>query len=135
MSDTGNGSPIEIPDLIDWSSSDDEPSRFITNMAVIAGDSELTLLLFEVLTPYIQAPPREPEKWAEKWVTKLPLHANCHGRFVLTPERCDQLIFLLQQQLSVYWDNQAKRYEEMERQRAAHEARTEVEDEAQANSA
>ncbi len=120
MSDTGNESTVDLSDIIDWSAGDQEPSRFITNTIVQVGDSELTLLLFEVMTPYVQSPLPQ-EKWVEKWKAKLPLHATCYGRFVLTPERCEQLIVILDQQLTLYWDNVQKKREEMERQRTAEE--------------
>ena len=119
MSDTGNESPSEIIDFIDWSAGDDEPGKFVTNTIVQVGDSELTLLMYEVMTPYVQSTSMHPEIWTEKWRTKLPLKATCYGRFVLTPERCEQLIDILQLQLGLYWDNQRKRHQEFERQRAA----------------
>ena len=119
MSNTETGSPAELPDFVDWSAADKEPSKFVTNMIVQVGETELSLLLFEVLTPYVQAPPNQPEKFTERWVAKLPIQATCHGRFILTPERCEQLIDLLQRQLTLYWDNWNLRYQEREAQRAA----------------
>jgi len=126
MSDSETKAP-EIPDLVDWSAGDKEPSRFVTNMIILNGDSELTLLLYEVLTPYVQVyGPQQEKKWTDKWMSKLPIQATCHGRFVFTPERCEQLIDLLQQQLSLYWENVQKRHEELERMKATYEAKQEA---------
>lgn len=121
MSDTENTPPIQIKDPVDWSSGDDEPSKFVTTTVVLIGDSELTLLLYEVVTPFMGLPTTPPEKWIERWNEKLPIRAKCHGRFVLTPERCESLINILRSQLGQYYRNLDARMHEMEQQQAASE--------------
>jgi len=116
MSDTvQNNSTGNEPDFIDWSSGDREQSKFVTNMIVQVGDSELTLLLYEVLTPYIQPTSNDPEAYAAKWKNKIPLEATCHGRFVFTPERCEQLVELLQRQLDLFNENWIRKYDASQR--------------------
>jgi len=91
----------EVPMI--WDFPEDLESKFVTNMLVQSGEQEFFVSFFEVAPPLIFLP--EDVQKIEN------MRAHCIGRFVISPERIEKFIKVLQQQLKAFNEKKARQNE------------------------
>ncbi len=96
--------PADRAFRLEWCIPKDLISRYATNFIVQHTQNEFILSFFEVLPPLLLGSPEEVEAQADQIET---IDAHCVARVILTPDRLEQLLRVLQINLQAYRDHYA----------------------------
>jgi len=88
---------VQVP--IEWHISEDIDSKYATNLVIQHSEHEFIIDFFEMRHPLILG---DPDQVREEWEKLESVRAECVARIIVSPDRMQEFINLIQAELNKY---------------------------------